>query len=109
MLDFILSAWEWIKKTFVKILNFARNIINWFQDPKRLRALQEDKDRLAVVVKENLKNGNCNIINCLFNKRTEKIEGVHNESNTNAEGITSEELDSETKNNFGNKDMLVLE
>lgn len=109
MFDFILSAWEWIKKTFVKILNFARNIINWFQDPKRLKALEEDKDRMAIVVKEKLENGNYNTIKCLYNKRTEKIEGVQNESNTNAEGITSEELDSETKKHFGNKDMLVLE
>lgn len=109
MFELIRRAWKWVKKIFESLLNFGRNIVSWFQDPSRARALEEDHDRLAIVVKDRLDNGNYNTVKCLFNRRTNKIEGVHNESNNNAEGIESNDLDSETKKHFGNKEMLVLE
>lgn len=109
MFELIRRVWEWVKKIFESLLNFGRNIVSWFQDPSRVRALEEDHDRLAVVVKDRLDNGNYNTIKCLFNCRTNKIEGTHNASNKNAEGIESNDLDSETKKHFGNKEMLVLE
>lgn len=109
MIDIIKAAWEWIKKVFVKIVNFAKNIVSWFQDPTRIARLEKDKDLLAVAVKQNLENGNYNTVKCLFNKKTNKIEGVQNSSNDYAEGMESEELDSETKTQFGKKNMLILE
>ncbi|WP_163533536.1 hypothetical protein [Helicobacter suis] len=101
VLDFFRSVWEWVKRIFEHILNFFKNIVDWFRNPSRLRQLQEDKNRIAVSIKEKLGNGNYGVVNCLFNKATEEIEGE-------AIGIESEQVDAETQKNFGNKEMIVL-
>lgn len=75
----------------------------------RLKKLQEDKDRLAVSIKENLGNGNYNVINCLYDKEKEEIVGNHSAENEDALGMESEGLDTEAKKHFGNKDMIVLQ
>lgn len=107
--EFFRAVWEFVKKIFVKIVNFAKNIALWFRDPSRLKKLQEDKDRLAVSIKENLGNGNYNVINCLYDKEKEEIVGNHSAENEDALGMESEGLDTEAKKHFGNKDMIVLQ
>ena len=108
MLELIMEAlkavWNWIKKIFLKILNFFNNIVNWFMDPERLKKIQENKDIIAVAIKQNLENGNYNVVNCLFD--TNRGEIVDYE--TDAVIIEAEQLDSETLRAFGNKDMIVL-
>ncbi|WP_120944654.1 hypothetical protein [Helicobacter labacensis] len=99
--EFFESVWAWVKRIWVRILNFLKNIVDWFKDPQRAKRLQEEKDKLAVVIKENLDNGNVNVINCLFNTETSQIEG-------DAQGIESEQLDAETQRRFGNNEMIVL-
>lgn len=109
MFDFIIRAWRWIKKVVLAIIRFVDNVVSWFEDPNRLRELQEDMDNIAVVVKEKLENGDYKVVKCLFNKREGKIVGREEASNQHIEGMTSDNLDEKTKRSFGNKDMIVLE
>lgn len=92
------------KKIFLKIVNFVTNIVSFFKDPQRLKKLQEDKNRIAISIKENLDNGKFNVVNCLYDKTTEEIVDME----TDALGINAESLDEETKQHFGDKDMIVL-
>ncbi len=98
--DAIEAAWDFLKKTWVKIVNFAKNIVSWFRDTERLRKLKEDKNKMAIVIKKQLDEHNYQVVNCLFDeKNSEIIEG---------EVIESEGLDSETREQFTKSNMLVL-
>ena len=99
------AVWEWIKKIVLKIVNFFKNIVSFFKDPNRLKKLQADKDRIAVAIKENLANGNYQVVNCLYDK--EKSELVTPEQD--AEVITAEQLDAQTISTFGDKEMVVCQ
>ena len=103
-IELLRKAWEFIKKIFLKIVNFVTNIVSFFKDPQRLKKLQEDKNRIAISTKENLDNGKFNVVNCLYDKTTEEIVDME----TDALGINAESLDEETKQHFGDKDMIVL-
>ncbi len=103
-IELLRKAWEFIKKIFLKIVNFVTNIVSFFKDPQRLKKLQEDKNRIAISIKENLDNGKFNVVNCLYDKTTEEIVDME----TDALGIDAESLDEETKQHFGDKDMIVL-
>lgn len=103
-IELLRKAWEFIKKIFLKIINFVTNIVSFFKDPQRLKKLQEDKNRIAISIKENLDNGKFNVVNCLYDKTTEEIVDME----TDALGINAESLDEETKQHFGDKDMIVL-
>ena len=92
-----------IKKIFLKVINFINNIRNFFRNPQRLNKLK-DKDLIAISIKENLENGQFNVVNCLYDKTTEEIVDME----TDAQGIEAESLDEETKQHFGDKDMIVL-
>lgn len=103
--DLVQKIWAFIKKIIVGILNFFAHIVSFFKDPQRLKKLKEDENIIAVTVKDNLENGNYNIVNCLFDTETEKIVDYAE----NALGITADELDEETQNNFAGKDMIILQ
>jgi len=98
------AVWDFIKKIFVKILNFFKNIISWFRDPDRLKKLQEDSNVIAVSIKEKLDNGNYAVINCLFDQENNELVDYTED----AEIIESEQLDKDSIRNFGDKDMIVL-
>lgn len=100
----LLAVWHKIKKLVIKCINFATNILSWFKNPARQQHLTENKDVLAVVIKRKLESGDYNVVNCLFNQKTEKIVAVDEP----AVSIEASELDSETVRTFGNKDMAVL-
>lgn len=103
-IELLKAIWNKIKKFFVKVLNFAKNIINFFRNPERLNKLKEDRDLIAVSIKENLENGQYKIVNCLYDKVLEDVVEVE----TDAVGIEAEKLDKDTKQKFGNKDMIIL-
>ncbi|MEL3908315.1 MAG: hypothetical protein P1P64_04800 [Treponemataceae bacterium] len=105
IVDIVFAVWDYIKRIVVGILNFTRNIVKFFKDPSRLQKLQKDRDLLAIAVKENLENGEYNVVNCLFDKATSQIVDMDED----ALGIEAEELDAETEAHFGDKDMLVLQ
>lgn len=98
------KIWNTIKKIFLKIVNFAKNIVNYFKNPARLKKLQEDSSNIAVSIKENLDNGDYKIVNCLFNKDTNQVIDI-----SDAEGISAEDIDAATKDAFGDKSMVVLQ
>ena len=97
-------VWEWIKKIWVKVLNWKNNIVDWFKEPSRLRKVSESKKKLAISIKENLQDGNFNVINSLYDE--ENSELVDYTENTIAIGAS--ELDSESALNFGDKEMILL-
>lgn len=103
-IDLLESIWGAIKRFFVKILNFAKNILDFFKDPRRLRKLKEDKNIIAVSIKQNLENGNYRTVNCFFDKKENEIVDMDD----NALGIESEEIDAQTEKTFGNRDMVIL-
>lgn len=104
IVDMARAIWDYIKKIAVRVLNFFSNIVSFFKDPNRLEKLRTDRNLLAVAIKENLENGNCNVVNCLFDKETNEIVDYEE----NAQGITAESLDEETKKAFAGKDMIAL-
>ena len=103
-IELLRKIWDGIKKIILKIVDFAKNIVSFFKDPQRLKKLQEDKNRIAISIKENLENGQYNLVNCVYDKTTEEIVDME----TDALGIEAESLDEETKQHFGDKDMIVL-
>lgn len=103
-IELLRKIWNVIKKFFVKVVNFAKHIKNFFKNTLRLKKLNKDKNTIAVAIKENLENGEYNIVTCLYDKEKEDITDLQ----TDAMGIEAEELDEETKQNFGNKDMIIL-
>ena len=98
------SAWEYIKKLVLKIVNFAKNIVSWFQEPTRIKKLQENKDIIAVAIKEKLDSGEYNVVNCLF----DKSEGTLVDEDVDALIIEAEDVDKRTKVEFGDKDMIEI-
>lgn len=98
------KVWNWIKKIFPKVINFLSNIVGFFRSPERLEKLKEDKNNLAISIKEKLDNGNYNVINCIFNTKTHEL--VDYEKTTIS--MEAQELDSETIKAFGDKEMIVL-
>ncbi len=98
-------VWEWIKKIIVVIISFFDNIRSFFRDRNRLRKLQESQNRIAVAIKEKLDNGDYQVVNCLYDKADEKLVDPEED----AEVITAEKLDAETKKCFGRKNMVVLQ
>ena len=94
------AVWNSIKKLVLKIISFFKNIVNWFKDPKRVKKVQEDKDVIAVAIKEKLDNGDYNVVNCFFYYD----EGELVDFKTDALSVTAGELDNETKKHFDNKD-----
>ena len=99
------DVWEFIKKIFVKVINFFKNIVNWFQEPDRLKKIQSDKKVIAVAIKENLEKGNYNVVNCLYNQETEELVDVKED----VLSITAEQLDSQTSSYFGKKEMIIVQ
>lgn len=99
------DVWEFIKKIIVKIVSFLKNILSFFKNPNRLRKLQEDQNRIAVAIKEKLDNGDYQVVNCLYDKQDCKLVTPEDD----AEVITSEDLDVDTRKTFGTKDMIVLQ
>ncbi len=104
IIDFIFeaieAAWDFMTKVFIKIVNFMKNIYSWFKNPNRIEELKQNKDLTAVAIKRKLDNGDYQVVNCLFDEENSEI--------TEGEVITTEELDDETKNHFGDKNMIVL-
>lgn len=104
LLDLILSAlkavWDFIEKIVVRIVNFFRNILSWFQTPKRFEIIRKNIDILPVVIKQKLESGDFQVVNCLYDQVKDEIE--------DAQVITAEKLDEETLEKFKDKNMIIL-
>ena len=95
---------EFVKAVFIHLLSFSKHIVSWFKDPKRLSNLRKNKNIIAVTVKENLDNGNYNVVDCLFDKSTNDVIDISDSALYEAG-----DLDQETENAFGDKPMVVLQ
>ena len=100
--DGLEAIWDFISHWFVQILNFFGNIVSFFQDPLRKQKILTDKNKVAVSIKENLQNGNYNVVNCLFDQEVGAIVDY------DAETYEAQTLDRETQTKFGNKNMIIL-
>lgn len=101
------SIWQSLKQIgkVIKILFLTfKNIIMFFKDPGRLTKLRENRNLLAICLKERQSNGEYNVVECLYDEQTEEIVGAQYHSL----GISTHNLDNVTKQNFGNKDMIIL-
>ena len=98
------AVWDFLKKVWVKVCSFIKNIVGFFKNPQRLQKLKENQNLVAVAIKEKLDSGEFQMVNCLFNKE----EGTLETPEEDALVVTSEELDPQLKRAFGNKDMIVL-
>lgn len=66
------SVWSWVKKIFVQVLNFAKNIVEYFRNPARLKELQNNKDLVAIAIRQ--KQGeNIQVVLNVFNAVKNKI------------------------------------
>lgn len=104
-IDLLHSIWNLIKPIAVKILNFLQNIVGFFKDPARLRMLRQDSNKIAVAIKENLSNGEYNVVNCLFDKSTNEIVDLQE----NTRGFEAQSIDNQTMQSFGDKTMIILQ
>lgn len=102
--EFIQNVWDSIKKFYYNIISFRQHIISFFKDPVRLEQIQNNKNNIAVTIREKLKNGDYTVVNTLFNTDTGEVVDYQN----CAEANIAPELDAETNRNFGGKDMMVL-
>ncbi|WP_104641314.1 hypothetical protein [Helicobacter bizzozeronii] len=99
VLEFFKKVWAWVRIIYMALIVFKR-LVEWFKDPERRKLLI--KKIIAVIIKEVLEKGDYAVINCLYNEETEEVESRE------AQGVEGKEIDSDTKNQFGNKEMIVL-
>lgn len=102
---FLEKTWKKIRKIIVQILSFTNHILKFFKNPDRLKKLQEDRNKLAISIKEKLDNGEYRVVNCLFDRLEEDIIDFEDE----AIGIAAEELDQQTENLFGDREMVIIQ
>ena len=98
------AIWDLIKRIVLHICRFFANIVGFFKNPSRLEKLRQDKDVIAVAIKENLDSGNYQVVECLFNKETGNIVNPEED----AQIIEAEDIDTDTEHRFDGKEMVIL-
>jgi hypothetical protein len=115
----LIDIWDEIKKIvrkiYVAILNFLEHIRNFFFNLKKQGKLKANQKALTIKVKELLKDkSKYNTVDIgLSNRNDDCILNVVLDEETgldikNAELIEYSSLDSQTREQFGNKPMVVL-
>jgi hypothetical protein len=99
------AVWNFLRKFVVKVLNFFNNLVDWFKDPSRLKKIRANQNVIAVSIKEKLATGDYQVVNCLFDKSTEKLVDAQQD----AVVYNAENLDAETMKQFGSKEMVILQ
>ncbi|UVD79270.1 hypothetical protein NWE55_14220 [Myroides albus] len=104
------QVWQFIKKVFVKVVNFIKNVFTFFNE-RLARVLRKKPNAVAVSIKikEKLESNDFNpismsdyIVNTFYDVETDQI--IEEET----EIISFESLDEQTKNAFGNRDMIII-
>lgn len=93
------DAWDTVKQTSKRVFRFSTDVVKWFKQPGRVRRMKK-RGTLAAVIKEELDNGNFNMISCLVNPEGEEVY--------EARAVEVEELDDKTLEHFEDEDVLVL-
>lgn len=107
------SIWDSIKKVFKAIVNFAKDIKNWFiAKYQRILKKYPNAKPLALRIQKDLEEGNFNTVDLGLEKDTivkvfydEKAGEIIEDE---VEALKYNELDEETKNNFGDKELIVF-
>lgn len=105
ILNSLKNVCNFIVKLFVRCLNFVKNIFSFFKDPKKRKELQRNKNAVAVSIKQKLHDGDYNVVDCLFDKQKEEIIATEE---GDIQELEAKELDKETQDMFGEKEMIVL-
>lgn len=115
ILNWLRKAWDFIKKAFVRLFDFAKNLLSHFK--KWIGIIKKkNPNALAVAIKiENtLKKGDFNqvsigdldnknaIVKTFYDQHTGEI------INEATEVIEYENLDKATKQSFGDKEMIII-
>lgn len=116
IIESLKKIWNFLKKIFVKILNFVINIFNWFKAKyQQIIKKRPNVKPIAIKIEKNLKDGNYNtvdfgltngveacVVNTFYDEKTGEI------LTDDTEVIQAGSLDKETLDKFGDKEMLVL-
>ncbi|WOC51813.1 hypothetical protein BPO_1166 [Bergeyella porcorum] len=114
ILKFLKQVWARLKKILVAIVNFFRNIADWFRAKfLKVKKKHPNAKPISLKIEEDLQSGNYNtmdlglerkyaVVNTFFDEDTREI--IEEET----EVIQSDILDAETIKAFGDKEMLVL-
>lgn len=114
LVKFLVKVWEKLKKIWVAIVSFIRNIANWFKSKyNEIIRKRPNAEPISMKIKKQLESGDYNsldlglkkdyaIVNTFYDADTEEILEEYTEV------IESDKLDDDTISAFGNKDMLVL-
>jgi hypothetical protein len=121
ILNFIRKVWDFIKKIVVKIVSFFKHIVGWARNTLKriLQNLEDEKkirdiDFIVVKIEENIERGNFSrvdiglkeqLVQCAYDREKGEIVDWEN----TARVISFEDLDTKTKQAFGDKDMIILQ
>lgn len=115
--EFLKGIWNTLKSVFVAIFNLVKNIVNWFKDrffrvigrypnakpiSLRIKSLKEQGQYSTMSLDLGLNPESTYIVNTFYDETTEEIIAEETEIQE------TQNLDSQTKANFGNNDMLIL-
>lgn len=79
------------------------DILPFFKQPTTLKALKENDNLIAVVIKEVLENGIFRIIACIYDQKNNLVVNLDK-----AEGWNAKKLDDRLTQAFGDKSMIIL-
>ncbi len=116
ILNFLKEIWGKLKKISVAIVDFVKNISNWFKVKyNEVIKKKPNVDLVLVRIKEEVESGNYStmdlgikskpkqtLVKTFYDKDTGEILGDYTEV------MEAEQLDQQTINAFGGKDILVL-
>ncbi|OBV28586.1 hypothetical protein BKN38_09855 [Helicobacter sp. CLO-3] len=81
-----------------------REVVEFFKEPETLKSLQENKDLLAVVIREKKDDGKIQIVLTAFNESTNEMASF-----PHTKSFLVEKIDEDLSASFGDKDMIVLQ
>lgn len=114
LVKFLAKVWEKLKKIWVAIVSFVTHIADWFK--KKYQEVIQKRPNvgpIVLMIQEGLESGNYSlydmglkgenaIVKTFYDADTQEILEEYTEV------IESDELDDDTINAFGDKNMLVL-
>lgn len=114
ILNFLKQIWARLKKILVAIVNFIRNIADWFRTKfLKVKKKHPNAKPISLKIEKDLESGNYNTMDLGLEKEYAVVNTFYDENTKEiiveeTEVIQSDRLDAETIKAFGDKDMLVL-
>ena len=113
ILKMLSSIWKFLKKVYTAVVNFIKHLVSWFKNKYRQVIKKHPNVKpIALKIEKELASGNYNevdlgmttdvIVNTFYDESTGEILEDFTEV------IEYENLDRETQERFGEKDMLVI-